>query len=269
VQLSGLRYRYPGASGFQLGPLDLEGPDDRPWLLLGPSGSGKSTLLRLLGGGLRPDSGGIRTDLDAASRAYLPQFPERALAGRNLAEDLTGRRDPNPADRARLERAMERMGLAGVDPASRSSGLSAGGRRLAALCLLSLSSFRGWALDEPDAALDRSATDRLIRLLRALVAGEGNRLWVATSRFERFASLDPWVLVLAQGQAEAAGDLRPVLGSSRVQDLLEVPGRPEGRLWTELARRDPATFSGGVLDGGEGSRGRGIRRELARKMGIS
>ena len=38
MRIKGLRYRYPGRGGFDLGPMDLEGPDPRPWLILGPSG---------------------------------------------------------------------------------------------------------------------------------------------------------------------------------------------------------------------------------------
>ena len=64
--------------------------EDRPWLVLGASGAGKSTLLRFLGGLAKAESGEVLSLPPPGERGYLPQFPERALAGRNLAEDLAG-----------------------------------------------------------------------------------------------------------------------------------------------------------------------------------
>ena len=73
MKLDGPLTRNRGGGGSEPGRMTVEGPDDRPWILLGPSGSGKSTLLRLLGGGLRATGGGIEVTAGGRS-AYLPQL---------------------------------------------------------------------------------------------------------------------------------------------------------------------------------------------------
>ena len=164
LTLRGVRHGYPGPGGFELGPLDLSGPADRPWLLAGPTGSGKSTLLRILAGDLVPREGSVE---GARPAAYLPQFAERVFGGRNLAEELTGDPRPGSAVREALRAALRDVGLGGIPLSRRSTSLSAGERRRAALALLRLSPARGWALDEPDAGLDAEGHRGLIRFLTA------------------------------------------------------------------------------------------------------
>lgn len=222
MRFRGLTYAYPGAGGFRLGPLDLEGPSDRPWLVLGPSGSGKTTLLRLLGGSLRP-GGGTVEGVAPGRAAYLPQFPERALAGRNLAEDLCGRLRPDRAERRRLRAALRSAGLEGLPLSRRSRSLSAGERRRLALALMLLSNYEAWALDEPEAALDREARRSLLTLL-----GErrGRPLWIGTHRFAAYGSLRPWVIALSSGELVAYGELGAVLGNPRAARALSLSQRP-------------------------------------------
>jgi len=237
VILDDLRYRYPGAGAFTLGPLHHEGPDHRPWLILGSTGSGKSTLLRLLAGSLRADGGAIRGGAAAGAAAYLPQLPERALAGRNLAEDLCGEVRPPQARRTQLREALDRVGLTGLSLSRRSRRLSAGERRRLALALLLISGQSHWALDEPEAGLDRGGVDRLLQVLAAR-AGEGTgRLWIATHRFEIYASLRPWVLVLQAGRLVAGGELSSLSAHPAVTEALALSERAPFRLWDRLRSR--------------------------------
>ncbi len=60
--IRGLRYRWPGAGGFELSVPRLDVRSGETVLLLGESGSGKSTLLSLICGIMRPDAGEIRVD---------------------------------------------------------------------------------------------------------------------------------------------------------------------------------------------------------------
>ena len=246
MKLDGLLYRYPGREGFQLGPLTVEGPDDRPWILLGPSGSGKSTLLRLLGGGLRATGGGIEVTAGGRS-AYLPQLPERVLTGRNLAEDLCG--DPRPELGRRLEMraALRAVGLEGAGLARSSRRLSAGERRRLALALLLLCGHDHWALDEPDAALDARGVERVMAVLASRPVSARSRLWIATHRHELYAPLRPWTLVLHRGGLVAAGDLGEVLSRQEVNGCLGLARRPAFRLWAAMQEL-PEGPRGGLLE---------------------
>ena len=226
--LDGVLYRYAAGGRFTLGPLDLEGPDDRPWLVLGPTGSGKTTLLRILGGATKPDRGKILGG-GGADAAYLPQLPERALAGRNLAEDLSGDVRPPQARRARLRNALEEVGLRGIALSRRSRDLSAGERRRLALALLVLAGRRGWALDEPEAGLDVVGTRLLVHVLERRCGG-GRRCWIGTHRPEVYRSLDPWVVVLDGGRCLGAGEWADLARGQRVAEALGLAQRPTFRL---------------------------------------
>jgi len=232
--LEGLTYRHPGNPDFCLGPLQVEGPDRRIWLILGSTGSGKSTLLRLLGGVLKPDAGRVLGVSPSQEAAYLPQLPERALVGRNLAEDLCGEVRPPPTLRTRLRKALETVGLRGVSLSRRGSTLSSGEKRRVALALLLLTDYRYWALDEPDAALDAQGTGQMTTLIAQRATQPTGATWIATHHFEAYADLDPWALVLQRGQAIAHGKLGDVLRLPLVRSVLCLSERPPFRLWKDL-----------------------------------
>jgi len=226
MRFEAVSYRPSGPRRFELGPLDFEGPDDRPWLLLGPAGSGKSTLLRLLGGVIRPRSGRIVGLEPGRESAYLPQLPERALAGRNLAEDLCGEVRPEAATRARLRVALAAVGLEGMPLSRRSRRLSTGERRRLSLALLHLSPASSWALDEPDAGLDASGRASLEAWLGAEV---GRRLWIASHRWTLYEWMNPWTLILGSGKVVAAGPIEAVFREPRVRGLLLPDGGSTGK----------------------------------------
>ncbi len=256
MKVEGLAYRYPGRDGFRFGPVDLAGPDDRPWLVLGTSGSGKSTLLRLLSGSLDPDRGRVEgpgTGELKERSGYLPQLPERALAGRNLAEDLSGTVRPPRARRAELRRALEAVNLAGIPLSRRSRELSTGERRRLALALLVLSGRSHWALDEPDAGLDAGGKATLRAILARRGAAEGSRLWIAGHRFEVYAPLRPWTVVLHQGKKILSGELAEVLSRAEIGEILGLERGATRRLLKalegELKRRSRSGNQG--TSGGE------------------
>ncbi len=269
MKLSGLRYRYPGPHGFELGPLETAGPDDRPWLILGGNGAGKSTLLRLLGGALRPASGRVEGVAAGADTGYLPQRAEAALAGRNLAEDLSGEVRPRTALRSELRRALAAVGLAGVPLSRRSRRLSAGERRRVAIALLVLSGRPHWALDEPEAGLDAAGRARLLEILaERLRAGRG-RLWLATHRFELYAHLRPWALVLEGGRLEAVGNLGDVLGVKETAALLGLPNRPPAATWAKLAKWLPGSHFSLSAPPPPGLRASQVHELLADRAGLT
>jgi energy-coupling factor transporter ATP-binding protein EcfA2 len=246
MKLNDLRFRYPRGNGFELGPLDLEGPDERPWLILGGTGSGKTTLLRLLGANLEPRSGEVEGFRPGEISAYLPQLPERAMAGRNLAEDLSGNLRPPRVERSRLRQALRESGLEGVPLSRRSHDLSLGERRRVALSLLLLSRAAHWALDEPDAGLDRPGLESLIRLLEDHIEAGHGRIWIATHRFELYGCLSPWCVVLDHGRILAHGNLREIMTLPSVTASLGITNRAPFLLWEGLRKRVGKDALGGL-----------------------
>lgn len=146
--------------------------------VMGPSGSGKSTLLAAITGALPPGfsmQGRVRLDgvdvtgLPAEARRIGILFQDELLfphlsVGANLAFGLPGHVRGRAARRARIEAALDGVGLGGFyarDPAT----LSGGQRARAALMRMLLSEPRALLLDEAFSKLDAGLRARI----RALV----------------------------------------------------------------------------------------------------
>ena len=152
--------------------------------VMGPSGSGKSTLLAAITGTLAPAfsmTGRVR--LDGADITHLPTearrigilfqdellFPHLSV-GANLAFGLPGHVRPRAARRARIEAALDAIGLAGFfdrDPAT----LSGGQRARVSLMRMLLSEPRALLLDEAFSKLDTTLRSQ-IRTLVFTTAGD-------------------------------------------------------------------------------------------------
>lgn len=173
-------------------------------VLRGPNGSGKTTLLRLMAGLARPIAGRLSW---SGAAIEDPEFHARQLrfighhdavkpaftVRENLAfwAGFWGR-----ADAARIERAMEALGLSSLaDFPARL--LSAGQRHRLALARLIASPAPLWLLDEPANALDERSVGALSRAIAAhrakggmvVLASHGTDLAAdaATLSLEKFA----------------------------------------------------------------------------------
>ena len=150
--------------------------------VIGPNGAGKTTLLRVILGLVRPNSGTVEVfgkapwELGAERRriGYVPQvmtvdlnFPVRAgevvLMGRYGRIGLVRR--PGAGDWAVAQRAMERVGIAGLAerPLAR---LSSGQRQRVFLARALAHEPELLLLDEPTTGVDVAATESLYELLR-------------------------------------------------------------------------------------------------------
>src|SRR5213080_387551 len=114
------------------------------YTLLGPSGCGKTTTLRCIAGLERPDAGEIEVGgvavFSSTRRTYVPAhkrnvgmvfqsyaiWPHMTVA-ENVAYPLKLRRLPRPEIRARVERALDLVGLTGLE--DRPAPLLSGGQQ--------------------------------------------------------------------------------------------------------------------------------------------
>ncbi|MCT2287681.1 metal ABC transporter ATP-binding protein [Corynebacterium sanguinis] len=167
--------------------------------LIGTNGSGKSTLFHALMGITRCDAGSVEL---AAARpgdvAFVPQhqhvdwtFPlsvrEVVASGRFAGPRGRWLGRLNRADRASVDKALERTGLSGY--ASRQIGQLSGGQKKRVFVARSIAGgARIMLLDEPFAGVDYLNEDRIAELLREL-AEEGTAILVSTHNIAGLSTL--------------------------------------------------------------------------------
>jgi putative ABC transport system ATP-binding protein len=181
--------------------------------VMGPSGSGKSTLLQCAAGLDRPDSGEVSIDgtrLGGLSETALTVLRRERIGfvfqSFNLMPSLTaaqnvelplrlaGRR-PEPDA---IEAALAAVGLA--DRARhRPSELSGGQQQRVAIARALVTRPRVLFADEPTGALDAGTSREVLRLLRALVAEQGQTIVMVTHDPAAAARADR-VVFLADGR---------------------------------------------------------------------
>jgi heme exporter protein A len=148
----------------------------------GPNGAGKTTLLRMVCGLVRPEAGEVRWG-GAPTRSLGEAFLQAVtyLGHLNaIKDDLTCRENLQmggtlagaDASDARVDAALERMGLAGLDGVP-VKVLSQGQKRRTALARLLVSDAPLWVLDEPFNALDVDAVGTVREVIRGHLSGGG------------------------------------------------------------------------------------------------
>jgi molybdopterin-binding protein len=179
--------------------------------VVGPNGAGKTTLLRaLLGLDGRARTRALRIgDVDAADLpphrrgvAWVPQdgalFPHLSALG-NTAYGLRARGVPRREARRTARRWLERLGAGGL--AHRRPAQLSGGQAQRVALARALAVRPGLLLlDEPLAALDRTAGARVRRTLRTHLAGFGGVCLVVTHSPVEAVSLADRILVLDEGR---------------------------------------------------------------------
>lgn len=172
----------------------------------GPNGAGKSTLLKALAGLLTPLGGRIdRGGSSARDVAYLPQllevdrsFPinvrDFIAMGAMRRIGLFGRIDA--AERARAARALDRVGMAGMEDRPIET-LSGGQMQRALFARLIVQDQRVILLDEPFGAIDEATTQDLLALI-AQWRAEGRTVVAVLHELDLARRAFPQTLLLAR-----------------------------------------------------------------------
>ncbi|MDF2918590.1 MAG: energy-coupling factor transporter ATP-binding protein [Microbacterium sp.] len=214
------------AAAVRLGDVQVLEPltlclDARTIAVVGDNGSGKSTLARLIGGLVRPTSGGVRVlgcdpVRDAAELrrrvAIVFSNPDAQIVMPTVAEDvafsLRGDRGSRADRAARVDRALDRFDLTGLrdHPAHELSG---GQKQLLALCGAFVRDPELVVADEPTAFLDgRNAA----RIAGHLLGDTGHRMLLVTHDLDLARRCEVGVHVAA-GRIVAVGDAAEVVDS--------------------------------------------------------
>jgi NitT/TauT family transport system ATP-binding protein len=154
-------------------------------VLLGPSGCGKSTTLYMIGGFEKPSGGALMLHGEPVAgpgpdRGIVFQdfvlFPWRTVLGNIMFGLEMMRRFDRAEIRARAEHYVQHLGLSGFENAYPST-LSGGMKQRIAIARTLATDPEFMLMDEPFAALDAQARDRLIADL-SRIAGEQNTTFV-------------------------------------------------------------------------------------------
>ena len=182
LQASALTVTVPGRTLIEA--LDCQIVSGEFLALLGGNGAGKSLLLRTFAGLRAPQGGDIRVAgellqaLDRRSVArrlgFLPQDPEAAPQGSVREALMLGRfahlgffEQSGAADLARVDHALDVVGLAGFDARDLGS-LSGGEQRRAAIARLLVQEPSLYLLDEPTNHLDPAQQIAVLQRMREL-----------------------------------------------------------------------------------------------------
>ncbi|HET6257537.1 ABC transporter ATP-binding protein [Pseudonocardia sp.] len=242
ISTAGLTKRYGRVTAVD--DVDLQVPAGARFGLLGPNGSGKTTLVRMLLGLVHPTSGSVELLGRAIPRHAATVLPRVGalvegpaawphLSGRaNLRLlDAAGRRGRRRDRRARVEEALQRVGLGGVDRRP-VRAYSLGMRQRLGIAAALLRGPELLLLDEPTNGLDPRGIGEMRELLVALNEG-GTTVVLSSHLLTEVEALCTRVGVMDAGRLVLTEDL----------DALRVP---TGRVL--LRTPDPAAVVG-LLDG--------------------
>lgn len=189
--------------------------------VLGPSGAGKSTLLGAIAGFLDPVAGQILWDgarIDRLAPGARPLgmlfqdgnlFPHLDLA-RNLALGISPRGRVDAAGRARIDRALDRVGLTGL-AARRPAELSGGQQSRAALARVLVQARPLLLLDEPFAALGPALRAEMLDLLAELLDETGATLLMVSHDPGDAARIAGLIVLVDEGRAAPPAPTGPLL----------------------------------------------------------
>jgi energy-coupling factor transporter ATP-binding protein EcfA2 len=246
IELSGVRYRYAGASAPALAAIDLRLEPGRVVGVAGANESGKSTLC-LVAAGLAPGviggrlDGSVRID-GLETRAMRPHelaqhcgllFQNAATQLSNMTATVFEEISFGPCNLGlpaaevieRVWWALRTVGLeklASRDPARLSGGQS----QLVALASVLALRPRYLVLDEPTSELDPAGTELVTEALERIVQDTGAGILLVEHKTDVLARIADEVLVLDHGAVALSGSVAAVVADPRLAELgVEPPAR--------------------------------------------
>ena len=217
-----------------LAEINLNIEEGQFFALVGPSGSGKTTLLHILGGFVQPSAGQVRiagqdvSYLPPAKRPTTSMFQDYALfphmsVGSNVGFGLLMRKVAKSERLARVEKALEMVGLAGFS-ARRVQQLSGGQQQRVALARALVVEPKVLLLDEPLGALDLNLRRQMQQELLHIQKQVGTTFVHVTHD---------------QEEAMSIADIMAVMNNGRIEDV-----GPPARVYMKPQSRFTATFMG-------------------------
>jgi NitT/TauT family transport system ATP-binding protein len=206
--LDAVEVDYP--RGPALGPFSLAIEPGEVVGLVGPSGCGKSTAVRLLAGLEAPTRGGVRrmtANGDTAVVFQAPTLMPWASARANVALPLELDGMPRREARARADRLLERVKLAGAEQA-KPAQLSGGMAMRVSLARALVTDPKLLLLDEPFAALDEITRRALGADVHGLWAASKPAILFVTHNVEEACYMTGRVVVMTPGPGRLAGETR-------------------------------------------------------------
>ncbi len=210
IRLDNVAVRFPGHPVPRTLLFDAAIERGRITAVTGASGSGKSTLLNLVAGFETPDAGRVSilgadaTPIPPALRPVSVIFQEHNLFAHldiatNIGLGISPALTLDGNDRARIEQALEDVGLAGFERRLPPT-LSGGERQRVALARALVRRRPILLLDEPFAALDPGLRQEMGDLLAALQAKEASTILLVTHHADDVRRLADRVLFLDDGR---------------------------------------------------------------------
>jgi energy-coupling factor transporter ATP-binding protein EcfA2 len=246
IELSAVRYRYAGATGYALQAVDLRLEPGRVVGVVGANESGKSTLC-LVASGFAPGVVGGQLEgsvkLDGVETTALRPHELAQCCGllfQNAATQLSNTTAtvfeevgfgpsnlglPVPDVVERIEWAMGAVGIEALAPRD-PARLSGGQGQLVALASVLALRPRYLILDEPTSELDPAGTRLIAEALVRVAAETGAGILVVEHKTEVLERIADEVVVLDGGAVAFGGVSAATLADPRLTDLgVEPPAR--------------------------------------------
>lgn len=237
IEIEGLSFTYPDGHRALRG-IDLAIAAGERVAFIGPNGAGKSTLLLHLNGILQGNEGVVRVMGHPVANGHLQwvrarvglvfQDPDDQLFSPTVFDDVAfgaiNMGYPEKEVRARVERALQQVGMDGYERRS-PHHLSVGEKKRIAIATVLAMDPQVLVLDEPTSNLDPRGRWELIELLRQLPM----TAVIATHDLEMVRELCPRTVILDEGKVVADGPTPTILAdrSLLAEHGLAPPGSPD------------------------------------------